>query len=625
MKQKIILIQLILLVVLNTLSYALDAQTKSAWFKIDTTKVKIKPIDTKKILKDELKLQNSIEVRKYSSEKLKTDELNQTHEKYHLYYNGLKIEYSDVRVHYKNDNVIRINGDYVSDVNISIIPKITKETAIDKALEFVGADKYIWEYPAENILLQEKAKERASSFYPQPELVICRNYLSLKDTAYHLAYKMEIYAISPLRRENIYVDATTGVVIGVKPLIETAIGTADTRYSGTRNISTEFNGSTYILRDNSRGNGIVTYNLNNSEFFPDTTHFTDANNNWTSIEYDNAARDNGALDAHWGAMMTYDYFKNEHGRDSYDDEGAQLTVLVHYGTNYPNGFWSSNSSGLGTITLGDGHAAQNGLDMLTSIDWIAHEFGHGVSGNTAKFYLGLPNHVGEPGAISEGLNDIWAACVEEYVNDDKEIWIWGDEVDNSLGGYFSRSLSNPNNNGNPDTYGGDYWISQVGCVGSYSNDWCGQHKNSTVMSHWFYLLAVGGPVTINNNNYNITGIGIESAAKITYRAQDVYMDSNTSFADARVHTIQSAEDWYGVNSKEVSSVIEAWYAVGVGSCTNEILENTTVITSTTLRGCNIGVENVSVTNNSKLFLDAVFETTINGPFEVESGSELEIK
>ena len=49
---------------------------------------------------------------------------------------------------------------------------------------------------------------------------------------------------------------------------------------------------------------------------------------------------------------------------------------------------------------------------------------------------------------------------------------------------------------------------------------------------------------------------------------------------------------------------------------NEILNDTTVITSTTVRGCNIEVENVSVTNNSKLFLDAVFETTVNGSFEV---------
>ena len=56
-----------------------------------------------------------------------------------------------------------------------------------------------------------------------------------------------------------------------------------------------------------------------------------------------------------------------------------------------------------------------------------------------------------------------------------------------------------------------------------------------------------------------------------------------------------------------------------------VTENTTVTASTTVRGCNIEVENVSVTNNSKLFLDAIFETTVNGPFEVGSGSELEIK
>lgn len=625
MKQKILLIRLIFLVVLITLSCTLNAQIKSGMLKIDTTKVKIKPIDTEKFLKAELKLQNNIEVRKASDKEPKTDQLNQKHEKYNLYYNGLKIEFSDIRVHYKNDNLFLINGDYISELNISIIPKITEETAIYKALEFVGADKYIWENPKENSLLQKKTEGRESSFYPQPELVICKNYLSLKDTAYHIAYKMKIYAISPLRRENIYVDAITGEVICDEPLIKTAIGTADTRYSGTKNISTEYNGSTYILSDNSRGNGIVTYNLNNSEDDLDSenyTHFTDANNNWTSIEYDNDTRDNGALDAHWGAMMTYDYFKNVLGRDSYDDEGGLLKVLVHYGTNYPNGHWSGN----GIMALGDGHSPNtlNGLDVLTSIDWISHEFGHGVNQYTAVLGTGPTDHVGEPGAISEGLNDIWAACVEEYVNDNKNIWIWGDEVDNSINGNYSRPLSNPNDSYLPDTYGGTYWVNQKGCIGSYFNDWCGCHTNATVMSHWFYLLTEGGPVTTNNNNYNITGIGIESAAKITYSAL-LYMDNSTTFEEARTHTIQAAEDWYGANGPEVSSVIEAWYAVGVGTCANEILENTTVTASATVRGCNIEVENVSVTNNSKLFLDAVFETTINGPFEVGLGSELEIK
>jgi hypothetical protein len=34
----------------------------------------------------------------------------------------------------------------------------------------------------------------------------------------------------------------------------------------------------------------------------------DADNNWTAAEFNNTNKDNGALDAHWGAEKTYDYF-----------------------------------------------------------------------------------------------------------------------------------------------------------------------------------------------------------------------------------------------------------------------------------------------------------------------------
>ena len=51
----------------------------------------------------------------------------------------------------------------------------------------------------------------------------------------------------------------------------------------------------------------------------------------------------------------------------------------------------------------------------------------------------------------------------------------------------------------------------------------------------------------------------------------------------------------------------------------------TVTTNTTIVSCgDINVQNVNVTNNTKLTLDAAGEVNINGIFEVESGSELEI-
>jgi hypothetical protein len=36
-------------------------------------------------------------------------------------------------------------------------------------------------------------------------------------------------------------------------------------------------------------------------------NFTDSDNNWTATEFNNANKDNAALDAHWGEKK-YDYF-----------------------------------------------------------------------------------------------------------------------------------------------------------------------------------------------------------------------------------------------------------------------------------------------------------------------------
>jgi len=63
---------------------------------------------------------------------------------------------------------------------------------------------------------------------------------------------------------------------------------------------------------------------------------------------------------------------------------------------------------------------------------------------------------------------------------------------------------------------------------------------------------------------------------------------------------------------------------GSGDIVNFINKN--VNTDETITTCgNINLQNVTVTNNAKLILDAAGTTTINGPFEVQLGSELEIK
>ena len=53
--------------------------------------------------------------------------------------------------------------------------------------------------------------------------------------------------------------------------------------------------------------------------------------------------------------------------------------------------------------------------------------------------------------------------------------------------------------------------------------------------------------------------------------------------------------------------------------------NQTVTTDTTITGCNINVQDVTVTNGAELTLDAAGTTTINGNFKVELGSSLKVE
>ncbi|MCL2313135.1 MAG: S8 family serine peptidase, partial [Firmicutes bacterium] len=80
------------------------------------------------------------------------------------------------------------------------------------------------------------------------------------------------------------------------------------------------------------------------------------------------------------------------------------------------------------------------------------------------------------------------------------------------------------------------------------------------------------------------------------------------------------------NDQVGHGLVNAYEAVCLASCTAVAnFTNQTVNANQTVTNCFINANNVTVTNNAKLILNAVFETTITGPFEVQLGSELEIK
>jgi hypothetical protein len=198
----------------------------------------------------------------------------------------------------------------------------------------------------------------------------------------------------------------------------------------------------------------------------------------------------------------------------------------------------------------------------TSLDITAHEMGHGIDDFTANL-----TYSKESGALSEGFSDIWGASIEHWAapNDpNKQTWQIGEEItSNHLG---LRSMSWPKQFFQPDTYLGSYWYSQTGCSPTASNDYCGVHTNSGVLNHWYYLLSQGGCGTNDiPNTFYVHGIGITDAEKIAWRTESQYLTSSANYAAASAASIQAAKDLFGINSIQVHSVTNAWYAVGIGS------------------------------------------------------------
>jgi bacillolysin len=580
--------------------------------------------DYQQLFKDQLGIKDNSNFAKIKSE---TDKIGVSHEKFQLYHNGIKVEFATYTLHSSAGKINSMNGEYYKTDLLNAIPTLSKDQAFAKALQQIGAQKYLWETPDDAKMFNYKKPVGELVWLP----ILNGDTSNTKDTPLRLAYKFDVYATQPVSRGDIYIDAITGETLFYNAIIKhlgefshgkkeigaqnqkkmIVAANADTRYSGSQTIQTTLSGANYILADATRGNGINTYNMLKGTNYNNAVNFTDADNNWTTAEYNNANKDNGAFDAHWGAEKTYDYWSTVHGRNSFDNAGAIIKSYVHYDVAYDNAYWNGS-----VMTYGDGSGTN--FDILTSLDVAAHEIGHAVCEKTANLA-----YQKESGAMNEALSDIWGACIEYYAAPSKSTWLIGEDIEKRAGHLSLRSMSNPKAEGQPDTYGGTNW-KNPNCGFPFSfNDYCGVHTNSGVLNHWFYILSVGKSGTNDKgNSYSVTGITIDKAAKITYRLESIYLTANSTYADARTYGIQSATDLYGAGSAEVIATTNAFYAVGVGaayvgpsdttppSAITDLVASGTTDTTTNL-SWTAATDNVAVTGYN-VYNGATLVTTVVG-------------
>lgn len=482
------------------------------------------------------------------------DEQGITHTRYLQSFNGIPVEHAMWVVHSKQGKIYSQNGKLVKTfpTKLSSTPSLEPKEALKKALMYVNAKHYKWEYIEEEAFIKREKNDVAATFYPKEELVYYSGESDVVPSKIRLAYKFDIYAKEPLSRKYVFVDALNGEILGSRELIHetNANGTAVTAYSGTQNIVSDFTGATYRLRETNRGtgNGVInTYNLLTGTNYGAAVDFTDADNNWNNV---NAQKDEYATDAHWGTEMTYDYFLTQHNRNSYDGAGAPLNSYVHYDVNYFNAFWDGTR-----MTYGDGSSV-NSFKPLTSLDVCGHEITHGVTNFTSNLTYSY-----ESGALNEGFSDIFGTAIEAYARPANYDWLIGADF------FTIRSMSNPNAYGDPDTYFGTNWYHGSGDNG-------GVHTNSGVLNYWFYLLVNGGSGTNDHGTpFNVTGIGMTSAAQIAYKLNTFYLVSSSTYADARTLGIQAAVDIFGSLSNEATQTANAWDAVGLYAATCGSLVN----------------------------------------------------
>ncbi|WP_044199370.1 M4 family metallopeptidase [Hyalangium minutum] len=317
-------------------------------------------------------------------------------------------------------------------------------------------------------------------------------------------------------------------------------------YSGKVDLSTKQNADgSYSLDDSTRGSGVVTVDAQNKSTASNPVAFKDANNTWGEAGDD--SRTKAAVDAHYGAQMTYDFYKNVLGRDSLDGKGEKLQSNVHIKNNYVNAYWDGKQMNYGD---GDGKTA----GPLTTLDIAGHEITHGLTERTAGLV-----YSGESGGLNEAFSDIMGTGVEWYASQQNEAvkfdWAVGEDA-------WTPTNGNPNdalrymNDPTSDGYSVDH----------YSNypKQTEVHGSSGIANNAFYLLSQGG--TNKTSKQTVAdGIGIEKGLKIYGRALTNYMTPRTTFAEARDATIKAATDLYGANSAEVQKVKESWSAVGVES------------------------------------------------------------
>jgi len=217
---------------------------------------------------------------------------------------------------------------------------------------------------------------------------------------------------------------------------------------------------------------------------------------------------------------TYDFYYENHDRDSIDGLGMTMGATVrycsiYYGCPMQNAFWTGAPEGGGDWAGGIRANHMYFGEGWATDDIAAHELTHGVTESESNLIYAY-----QSGAINEAFSDIWGEFVDltngKGTDTEAVRWLVGEDL--SMGAI--RNMQDPTRFGDPDRVGSpNYWTSPF--------DSGGVHSNSGIINKLCYLLTDGDEF----NGQTVSGMGIERTADLFYECQTSLLTEASDFED----------------------------------------------------------------------------------------------
>ena len=275
----------------------------------------------------------------------KTDKLGHTHLTYRQYHGDVPVFGATLKTHFdRNGRMSEANGTAIPDISVSTTPSVSSDHAGAVARAAVVADR------GDSDVLR----------VGRGTLYVFREGLAqgLPGGENLLAWEIEVTDGGGVR-DLVYVNAHSGKVIDRINMVQDAM------------FRRAYNGLNLPRVPNNYPNG--PYWMEGQRF---PTASQEANNMIIA------------------SKETYDFFFNNFGLDSFDDNGTKMDAIFNRGYQCPNASWNGTF-----ISFCPG---------LTVDDVTAHEWAHAYQQYTHNLI-----YQWQPGALNESYSDIWGETVDQ--------------------------------------------------------------------------------------------------------------------------------------------------------------------------------------------------------------------